>query len=109
MKRSLLQFAALAVCLSGLSTQLRAGDDLVFDSRHVPHYVRPSLPEIAKRMNLKGSVKLEVEISANGKVTAIKPVGGHPLLLNSATLAVKDWVFDTAPQATTALVTVAFQ
>ena len=109
MNRARLQFAVLAVCLGGLAAQLRAGDDLVFDSRHVHHYVRPSLPDIAKRMNLKGSVKLEVEISANGKVTSVKPVGGHPLLLNSATLAVKDWVFDTAPQTTTALVTVAFQ
>ena len=108
MNRALLQLALLAVCLGGAS-RLHAGDDLEFNSRHVHHYVRPSLPETAKRMNLKGTVKLEVAISPAGKVTSIKPVGGHPLLINSATLAVKAWEFDTAPEATTAVISVSFE
>lgn len=101
-----LQFALLALCLA---PQLRAGDDLEFSSRHVHHYVRPTLPETAKRMNLKGTVKLEVEISPAGKVTSIKPVGGHPLLINSAAYAVKAWEFDAAPQPTTTVISVTFE
>jgi TonB family protein len=108
MNRALLKLTLLTVCLAG-AIQLRAGDNLVFDSRHVHHYVRPSLPDIAKRMNLKGIVKLEVAISAAGKVTSIKPVGGHPLLVNSATYAVKAWEFDAAPEASTAVVSVSFE
>jgi TonB family protein len=109
MKRSFLQFALIAICLGSCVSQLHAGDDMEFSSRHVHHYVRPSLPETAKRMNLKGIVKLEVEISPAGKVTSIKPVGGHPLLINSAMYAVKAWEFDAAPQTTTAVVSVSFE
>jgi len=108
MNRPILQFALLALCLV-LAPQLRAGDDLEFNSRRVHHYVRPSLPETARRMNLKGTVKLEVEISPAGKVTSIKPVGGHPLLINSAMYAVKAWEFDAAPQATTTTISVSFE
>ncbi len=108
MNRPILQFAMLVACLAA-AAQLRAGDDLELNSRHVHHYVRPSLPETAKRMNLKGTVKLEVAISAAGKVTSIKPVGGHPLLINSAMYAVKAWEFDAAPQETTTIISVSFE
>jgi TonB family protein len=84
-------------------------DEIEVGTRHVRHYVRPTLPEVAKRMNLKGSVKLEVEIAANGKVTAVRPLGGHPVLLESATQAVRDWQFDTAKESTTGPVTLVFQ
>jgi len=108
MRRARLQFALLVACLAA-APHLRAGDDLELNARHVHHYVRPSLPETARRMNLKGTVKLEVEISPAGKVTAIKPVGGHPLLINSAMYAVKGWEFDAAPQATTTVISVSFE
>lgn len=35
-------------------------------------------------MDLKGTVKLEVEIAPNGKVSSVKPLGGHPLLVDCA-------------------------
>jgi hypothetical protein len=59
-------------------------------------------------MNLKGSVKLDVAISPTGKVTSVKPIGGHPLLIQSAVFAVKAWTFDSAPEPTDAVVTVNF-
>ncbi len=98
----------LALCLA-VAPKVHAGDELDLNARHVHRYVRPSLPETARRMNLKGTVKLEVEISAAGKVTAIKPVGGHPLLINSAMYAVKAWEFDAAPQPTTTVISVSFE
>jgi TonB family protein len=108
MNHARLNFALLALCLAA-SPRLRAGDDLEFNARHVHRYIRPSLPETARRMNLKGTVKLEVEISPSGKVTSIKPVGGHPLLINSAIYAVKAWEFDAAPQTTTTTISVSFE
>lgn len=86
-----------------------AGDEIEVSSRYVRHYVRPSLPEIAKKMHLKGSVKLEVQITAGGKVTAVKPVGGHPLLVESASDAVRAWEFEPADQSTTGAVVINFQ
>lgn len=97
----------------GLSLLLSAGllwaDDVEVGARHVRHYVRPTLPEVAKRMNLKGSVKLEVDIAPNGKVTAVRAMGGHPVLVESATEAVRAWEFDTAKASTTGPVTLVFQ
>jgi TonB family protein len=83
--------------------------DFDVNSRHVRHYVRPTLPEIAKRMNLKGTVKLEIDIASNGKVTAVRPMGGHPVLVEAATEAVRGWQFDPAKDTTTGPVTVVFQ
>jgi len=82
---------------------------LEFNSRHVRKYVKPTLPAVARNMNLKGTVKLQTEISADGKVTSLKPLGGHPVLVEAASFAVKYWKFDPAPQPTTAVITVSFE
>jgi len=93
-----LLFAQFAVC----------ADDVTVGSRHVRRYVQPTVPEIAKAMDLKGTVKLEVEIAPNGKVTSVKPLGGHPVLVDCAGRAVKNWQFDAATQTTTGPVTIVF-
>ena len=86
-----------------------AQTEIQFDSRTVIKYVRPVVPEMARKMGLKGMVKLEAVVAASGKVVAVKALGGHPLLVDSATLAVKSWVFAPAPQETTTTVTLNFQ
>jgi TonB family protein len=101
-------FKYLAIALL-VSTALMWAEDVEVGARHVRRYVRPTLPEVAKRMNLKGSVKLEVDIAPNGKVTAVRAIGGHPVLVESATEAVRAWEFDTAKASTTGPVTLVFQ
>ena len=46
--------------------------------------VMPTYPEIARRMNITGTVRLAVVVSPNGTVKSSKPVGGHPVLVNAA-------------------------
>lgn len=105
MKNSLLT----AVLLGLFFAQSAVGaDDLTVGSRHIRRYARPNLPEIARRMELKGIVKLEIEIAANGKVTSVKPLGGHPVLVDCAGTAVKNWQFEPANQSTTGPVTIDF-
>ena len=105
MKNSLLT----AVLLGLLFAQCAVGaDDLTVGSRHIRRYVRPNLPEIARKMDLKGTVKLEIEIAASGKVTSVKPLGGHPVLVDCAGAAVKNWQFEPASQTTTGPVTIDF-
>ena len=105
MKNSLLT----AVLLGLFFTQCAVGaDDVTVGSRHIRRYVQPALPDIAKTMDLKGTVKLEVEIAPNGKVTSVKPLGGHPVLVDCAGRAVKNWQFDAATQTTTGPVTIIF-
>lgn len=53
--------------------------------------VEPEYPPIALKVRLSGSVELEVSIDREGKVTTIEPKSGHPLLVQAAIDAVKQW------------------
>lgn len=73
-------------------------------SRKVKSKVAPAYPELARRMNISGVVKVEVTVAANGSVKNTKLVGGHPLLANAALEAVKKWRYEAGPQETTGIV-----
>jgi len=92
--RFLSSLAGVAV----LSTSLVAmGADV---PRKAKVKIPPQYPEIAKRMNIVGSVKLAVQIAPNGTVKTVKPLGGHPLLIDSAVAAVKQWKYEPGDEVT---------
>jgi TonB family protein len=66
-------------------------------SRKVKSKVSPAYPDIARRMNISGTVKLVVVVTPNGVVKSTKVLGGHPLLVSAAEDAVKKWKFEAAP------------
>jgi TonB family protein len=68
----------------------------------------PVFPELAKRMNVAGSVKVEVIVAANGTVKSAKALGGHPLLIDAALKAAKDSKFEPAAEETKELITYNF-
>jgi hypothetical protein len=47
-------------------------------SRKVKSKVPPVYPEIARRMNITGTVRMMVVVSPSGAVKNTKVVGGHP-------------------------------
>ena len=55
--------------------------------------VDPTYPDIAKQARVQGVVILECTISPQGKVTDVKLLRGIPLLNESATNAVRQWVY----------------
>jgi protein TonB len=55
--------------------------------------VDPTYPDIAKQARVQGVVILECTISPQGKVTNVKLLRGIPLLNESATTAVRQWVY----------------
>jgi TonB family protein len=61
-------------------------------------------PELAKRMNITGVVKVLVTVAPNGSIKEARLVGGHPLLANAALEAVKKWRFETGPEESTGIV-----
>jgi TonB family protein len=63
--------------------------------------VAPVYPDLARRMNITGTVKVRVIVAANGSVKSASLVGGHPVLANAALDAVKKWHFEVAPQEST--------
>jgi TonB family protein len=56
----------------------------------------PDYPELARQMSATGKVKIEATISADGKVTNTKVIGGSPLLVGAAQDALKKWRFEPA-------------
>ena len=69
----------------------------------------PRYPEIAKKLNLVGSVKVEIEIAADGKVKVMNVVGGHPLLVDAVVTTLKEWKYEPAKTETTATLTFDFR
>jgi len=77
--------------------------------RKVKTKVAPVYPELARRMNVAGKVKIEVVVSPDGRVKTTRIVGGHPLLVQSCQDAVKEWRFASAPEETTQIVEFEFR
>ena len=88
----LLLFGAPAFAQSGATEE---------GKRRVKNKVAPTYPELARRMNVTGKVKIEVIITADGRVKSTRAVGGHPLLVQACVDAVKEWKFAAAPEEST--------
>ncbi len=73
------------------------------------HKVQPVYPELARKMNLTGTVKVEVVVSPNGSVKEAKVVGGHPVLANAALDAVRKWRFEAAASESSGVVDFKFE
>jgi len=55
--------------------------------------VDPVYPALAKQAKIQGVVVLETEISQEGKVENLRVMTGHPLLIQAAIEAVKQWEY----------------
>jgi TonB family protein len=95
--------ATAALVFSGLSGFAQSGttDE---SKRKVKTKTVPTYPELAKRMNVAGKVKIEVVITPDGHVKSTRVVGGHPLLVQACQDAVKEWRFVPAAEETTQVV-----
>ncbi len=54
---------------------------------------QPEYPEIAKKMNLSGVVRIEVIIGSDGDIKNAKVIGGHPVLADASLKALKKWKY----------------
>ena len=81
-----------------------AQDQQSTSTRKVIKQVVPMYPQMARSMNLIGTVKLEVLVQPNGSVKSIQVKGGSPLLVESAQSAVRGWKWEKADRETTELI-----
>ena len=77
--------------------------------RRAKSRVQPEYPELARKMNITGTVKVQVVVSPNGTVKEAKVVGGHPVLAGAALEAVRKWRFEPAPGESTGVVDFKFE
>ncbi len=94
-------FLGLALMAGVLLLPAQAQDEL---ARKVKTKVPPSYPELARRMNIRGTVKVLVVVSRDGTVKDSRVVGGNPILVNSAVDALKKWKFEPATEESTGVV-----
>jgi TonB family protein len=77
--------------------------------RKILSKVMPAYPDLAKRLHVSGVVKVEVVVGANGAVKSTRALGGNPVLIESATDAVRKWKFQTASADTTEVLQLTFE
>src|ERR1700683_4252016 len=51
----------------------------------------PEYPELARKLNLTGVVKVEVTVSADGTIKDVQVQGGNPVLVDAVQKALKKW------------------
>ncbi len=56
--------------------------------------VQPEYPPLAKQSRIQGTVRFTAAIGQDGKIKNLTLLGGHPLLVQSAVEAVKQWVYN---------------
>src|SRR5579863_1198204 len=101
MRRRVISFLAV-VTLVGVAIlpALVASAQAHIDRKAVTK-VAPVYPELARRMHVQGSVKLEIVVRPDGNVRSTRVIGGNPVLIQAATDAVQQWKFQTSPSETT--------
>ena len=92
--------AVVATLFAAFPKTINAQDAV---ERKIKSKVLPLYPELAKKMNLSGVVRLELVVAPNGTVKDTKVIGGNPILVNAALDAVKKWRFEPASEESTVI------
>ena len=86
-----------------LGQQQNAPSDRKLITKVIPVY-----PELAKKMAIRGTVRVQAIIAPNGTVKSTKIMGGHPVLAQAAVNAVSKWKFGAAAQESSQLIELKF-
>ena len=93
MRKRLALILAFSSCFLTIGlAQEQSGTEL----RRILSKTIPAYPDLARRMNISGTVKVMAVVQPNGTVKAVEPVGGSPLLIRAAQDAVLKWKFAPA-------------
>lgn len=102
--------AVLVLAFSAGTIPVRAqqsqNEELV---RRAKSKVQPMYPDLARKMNISGTVKIEVVVAANGNVKEAHVIGGHPVLATYALEAAKKWRFEPASGESTGVIDFKFE
>jgi TonB family protein len=72
-------------------------------SRSVANY-----PDLAKKMHVHGTVRVEALVRSNGSVKSTRILGGNPVLVDAAIEAVAKWKFEAGQSESTEVVQIVF-
>jgi protein TonB len=69
--------------------RIRVGGQV--QSAKIQNQTRPNYPPLARQARIQGTVRLEAVINKEGVIEELKVISGHPLLIQAALDAVKQW------------------
>jgi len=84
--------AALVAASAGVSI----AQEVVLNSRKALKMVAVQYPSVLKSRGIGGTVKLRVQVNANGTVKDVQVLGGNPILSECSVKAMKQWLFVAA-------------
>ena len=110
-RRSLLVIilALMVSCLACFLPYSIAQEQLPAPSqRQIIKKTEPVYPSIALRARLKGSVRLQVKVTADGRPASIQVLGGNPLFAKAGVEAAEKWRWARAAGDTEELIHLTF-
>jgi len=84
--------------LVALALSLYQGALAQSSSRKIKSKPLPDYPELARRNNISGIVRMELLVTADGKVKEVKVLGGNPVLAQAAVTAAMKWKYEPATE-----------
>jgi TonB family protein len=96
---------ALLLCLLSFAAAVHAlaGPEAT-SGRRLKVNVKPEYPELARRLNIKGTVRVQLLIAPDGRIKSTKVLGGSPLLVQAVEDAVRKWRYEPASTESTVIV-----
>jgi TonB family protein len=76
--------------------------------RTIVDRVVPLYPDLARKMQIRGTVRVVVVVTPSGKTKLTQVIGGNPLLAKAAVDAIEKWKWVPAAQETKELVELNF-
>jgi TonB family protein len=74
------------------------GPILAQETRKVKFSVQPEYPDLAKKNNIQGTVRIQVLVAHDGTIKETKTLGGSPVLVQAATEAAKKWKYEASTE-----------
>jgi TonB family protein len=103
--------AALLALLLGVvvfSPSFTLPQDQLDAKRRIVSKVLPVYPELARKMQMTGTVRVEAVVAPNGKLKFTTVIGGSPVLAAAAVDAIEKWKWAPAPQESKELIELNF-
>ena len=108
MVRSVTLFLTVAIILMASLAGAQDNAAAALSDRKVATRVAPVYPELAKKMHIRGVVRVEAIVRPNGSVKSTRVLGGNPVLVEAAADAVAKWKFIASQGETTEVVQLVF-
>jgi TonB family protein len=95
---------ALASVVTAQNTAASAPSERKITVRAAPNY-----PDLARKMHVHGTVRVEAVVRSNGSVKSTRILGGNPVLVDAALEAVGKWRFEAAQSESAEVVQIVFE